>query len=237
MKDTKTLYQHGTLALLVPGLLEGTITMGELLKHGDTGIGTGEGLDGELIILDGIPYQVNSKGEINIVKDDFTMPFSTIHFADYTPLSTLKNVTMKQFENEILTAANANNAFYSVITKGTFKNIKTRAVAKSQKPYPTLVETAHSQSIFEAENISGTLLTYYSPKLFHGIAVGGFHTHFLADDYSIGGHVLDFTINEASADFQLLDTLQQHLPTNNKDFMNHNFDNDQIGSAIDEAEK
>ncbi|MCC2728542.1 acetolactate decarboxylase, partial [Blautia sp. MSK22_86] len=34
------LYQHGTLALLVPGLLEGTTTIGELLKHGDTGIGT-----------------------------------------------------------------------------------------------------------------------------------------------------------------------------------------------------
>ena len=37
------LYQHGTLALLVPGLLEGTTTIGELLTHGDTGIGTGEG--------------------------------------------------------------------------------------------------------------------------------------------------------------------------------------------------
>ena len=48
------LYQHGTLALLVPGLLEGTTTIGELLTHGDTGIGTGEGLDGELIILDGV---------------------------------------------------------------------------------------------------------------------------------------------------------------------------------------
>lgn len=52
------LYQHGTLALLVPGLLEGTTTIGELLKHGDTGIGTGEGLDGELIILDGVAYKV-----------------------------------------------------------------------------------------------------------------------------------------------------------------------------------
>ena len=50
MPNHITLYQHGTLALLVPGLLKGTISMGELLKHGDTGIGTGEGLDGELII-------------------------------------------------------------------------------------------------------------------------------------------------------------------------------------------
>ncbi len=37
------LYQHGTLAQLVPGLLEGTTTIGDILSHGDTGIGTGEG--------------------------------------------------------------------------------------------------------------------------------------------------------------------------------------------------
>ncbi len=83
MSNTNTLYQHGTLALLVPGLLDGTITMKELLSHGDTGIGTGEGLDGELVILDGTPYQVDSNGSVNIVKDDFTLPFANIHFGSY----------------------------------------------------------------------------------------------------------------------------------------------------------
>lgn len=43
MTKTNVLYQHGTLALLVPGLLKGTLTSGELLEHGDTGIGTGRG--------------------------------------------------------------------------------------------------------------------------------------------------------------------------------------------------
>ena len=66
MANHITLYQHGTLALLVPGLLKGTITMGELLKHGDTGIGTGEGLDGELIILDGKPYHVHATGDVTL---------------------------------------------------------------------------------------------------------------------------------------------------------------------------
>lgn len=71
------LYQHGTLALLVPGLLEGTTTIGELLTHGDTGIGTGEGLDGELIILDGVAYKVGQSGVAERVPDDFTMPSRT----------------------------------------------------------------------------------------------------------------------------------------------------------------
>ena len=34
------LYQHGTLGTLMAGLLDGTMEMNEILKHGDLGIGT-----------------------------------------------------------------------------------------------------------------------------------------------------------------------------------------------------
>ena len=67
MKDTKKLFQHGTLALLVPGLFDGTLPLGSLLEHGDTGIGTATGLDGEMIILDGVPYLVRSDGSVNVL--------------------------------------------------------------------------------------------------------------------------------------------------------------------------
>ena len=33
MKDTKKLFQHGTLALLVPGLFDGTLPLSSLLEH------------------------------------------------------------------------------------------------------------------------------------------------------------------------------------------------------------
>lgn len=237
MNKNNVLYQHGTLALLVPGLLAGTMTIKELLKHGNTGIGTGEGLDGELIILDGKAYQVDSLGSVNIVDDAFTMPFATVHFSDFTDFTSFKNINMQTFETEIIQKSHAENTLFAVITKGLFSKMKTRAVAKSEEPYPTLVETAHAQSIFEKENISGTLITYYSPEVFNGLAVGGCHSHFLADDQSIGGHVLDFELAEATSAIQIFDTLTQHLPTNNSTYMNHKFDNDKTASAIQEAEK
>ncbi|GKQ42361.1 alpha-acetolactate decarboxylase [Companilactobacillus sp. RD055328] len=237
MNNKNILYQHGTLALLVPGLLEGTITMGELFSHGDTGIGTGQGLDGELIMLDGVPYQIDSTGTVNLVKDDFTLPFATTHSASFNEFSDFNNLDMSSFEQTIIEKSNSQNTFFSVITKGEFSKMKTRAVAKSNKPYPTLVQTAKEQSIFESDRVSGTLLTYYSPEVFHGVAVGGCHSHFLADDHSIGGHVLDFQLEHGKSEIQVFDTLEQHLPINNSEYMNHNFDNDSIGSAIDEAEK
>ncbi len=40
----------------------GTMTVGELLEHGDLGLGTLDSIDGELIVLDGKAYQV--KGSV-----------------------------------------------------------------------------------------------------------------------------------------------------------------------------
>lgn len=47
------LYQHGTLGTLMAGLLEGTASIDELLEHGDSGLATLTGSNGEVIFLDG----------------------------------------------------------------------------------------------------------------------------------------------------------------------------------------
>ena len=60
-----TLYEHGTLAALMAGNFDGTITVGDLLKHGSMGIGTFTGLDGEVVILNNEVYQAVSSGQVN----------------------------------------------------------------------------------------------------------------------------------------------------------------------------
>lgn len=236
MTNTNVLYQHGTLALLVPGLLDGTLPMKELLAHGDTGIGTGEGLDGELIILDGVPYQVDGKGNVNIVKDSFMLPFANSHFASYQELVDVNDIKRDDLQKLIDEKAASANTFYSVIIKGTFKNMKTRAVQKSTKPYDTLAITAEKQSIFDRETVDGTLLSYYSPQIFDGAAVGGFHSHFMADSHDFGGHILEFTSVSGTVSFQQFNSLEQHLPTHSESYMKHDFSNEDILGTIHDAE-
>lgn len=60
---TNVLYQHGTLGTLMAGLLEGTATINELLEHGNLGIATLTGSDGEVIFLDGKAYHANEHKE------------------------------------------------------------------------------------------------------------------------------------------------------------------------------
>ena len=234
--NTGTLYQHGTLALLVPGLLDGTITMGELLQHGDTGIGTGEGIDGEVVILNGTAYQIRHDGQVLEVPGDFTLPFANAHFADFASISTLDDRSPGQFTDWLLQATGWANTFFAVLATGSFSHMRTRAVPKQHRPYPTLREAAANQHIFSEDVTRGTLLAYYAPQLFNGAAVGGFHIHYLADDHAIGGHVLDFHLDHAEISVQRFDTLEQHLPVSSKAYLVHDFSKDDIEGAISAAE-
>lgn len=230
------LYQHGTLALLVPGLLEGTTTIGELLEHGDTGIGTGEGLDGELIILDGVAYKIGQTGVAERVPDDFTMPFANSHRAAFQYQCEREDIGLKELNDRIVEANGRANTFFSVIVHGTFSFVKTRAVIKQQAPYPTLLEVADRQAIFLRHDVTGTMLGYFSPMMFHGAAVAGFHEHFLSDDHTFGGHVLDAVLGKGKIYSQVFDTLVTHLPVDDPNYRNHDFSQDNIGEAITSAE-
>ena len=234
--NTTTLFQHGTLALLVPGLFDGTLTMADLRKHGDTGIGTGDGLDGEIIMLNGTPYQVRHDGSIVVVPDDLTLPFANAHVADFQPFTDISDRSMSQVTAWLSDAAGWANTFFAALITGDFAPMRTRAVGKQGKPYPTLLQSAGAQSVFTAERTHGTVLAYHSPQLFHGVAVGGFHLHYLADDHAIGGHVLDFHVAHAQVSLQRFDTFEEHLPVTNHAFSTHDFSQDDIAEDVRQSE-
>ncbi len=47
-----TLYQVSTAAALVQGVYAGAVRVSTLRQHGDLGLGTFEGLDGEMVVAD-----------------------------------------------------------------------------------------------------------------------------------------------------------------------------------------
>ena len=47
------------------------------------------------------------------------------------------------------------------------------------------------QSVFEYNDIEGTIVGFYFPASLQGANVAGYHFHFLSADRKKGGHVLD----------------------------------------------
>src|SRR5271166_6003327 len=76
--DHSTLFQVSTSTALVQGVYDGVVTIGELKQHGDFGLGTFDGLDGEMLALDGHFYQVRGSGGVTEAGDDARAPFAVV---------------------------------------------------------------------------------------------------------------------------------------------------------------
>ncbi|MEA2259704.1 MAG: acetolactate decarboxylase, partial [Acidobacteriaceae bacterium] len=73
-----TLFQVSTSGALVQGIYERAVSSAFLLNYGDFGIGTFDNLDGEMVVLDGVIYQVRSDGTVKKIIDDTGTPFAVV---------------------------------------------------------------------------------------------------------------------------------------------------------------
>lgn len=62
-------YQTSTMAALLAGLDDGDVTIGQLLTHGDFGLGTFNHLDGEMVVVDGVCYRMRNDGSVTIASN------------------------------------------------------------------------------------------------------------------------------------------------------------------------
>lgn len=209
------LYQVALLQSLVQGYYDGIISVGELKKHGDTGIGTFEGVNGEMIVLDGVVYQALADGSIAIPSDKETVPFSNVTFFDADKTLALSEISdMAALQDKLNGAVKelGANCFYMVKLEGTFHSIKVRSEYKQEKPYRALDEAlAADQTEFDYEDIKGTMVGLYCPDYMGDLNSVGWHFHFINEDRTRGGHVLQVCIAEADATFDMTDGFEMTL--------------------------
>ena len=231
------LYEHGTLAALMAGNMAGTIAVGDLLKHGNTGIGTFDGLNGEVIILNGEVYQAVSDGHVNHVTErDAKMPFASVHFPDHPTPVTLQQVNFDLLNGQFVQDHQLANVFAFLKLSGHFEKVHTRIAPKQERPYPSLLEVAKGQPEFHRQDSDGTILGYYAPDVFGSITAAGWHLHFISDDRQFAGHLLGFSADQLKGDFEIFDTLEQHLPIEDQDYRQSKVDLQSLRAGIAAAE-
>jgi len=189
-----TLTQVSTIDALLAGAYDGQMTIDNLLKYGDLGIGTFDALDGEMIVIDHQVYQARADGTVHLMSTNATTPFaSVVNFRpDMTPC--LKTVLTKEtFQASVDELAPNKNIFLAVRFDGYFTAMKVRSVPKQEVPYPPLTEVTSHQAVFEYTGVHGTVLGFRCPSFVKGVNVPGYHLHFISDDRTKGGHILDFT--------------------------------------------
>jgi acetolactate decarboxylase len=185
-----TLYQVSTSTALVEGIYQGAVRIGTLREHGDLGLGTFEGLDGEMVVLNGQFFQVRSDGSVRECGDDVLSPFAVVtRFAPETTVTLSECPDLSHLIARFDSLRHSDNVFFALRVDGHFDHVHTRAACRTQEGVP-LVQATAVQREFEFHDVVGTLVGFWTPEYAKTLNVPGYHLHFLSADHKNGGHLL-----------------------------------------------
>jgi acetolactate decarboxylase len=207
-----SIYQVSTIHALKQGKYDGETTYGELKKRGDFGIGTLNGLDGEMVAMNGEFFQVRADGSVHSIADQEKTPFAVVTFFKPDNRLSLPRVSdMKQLQEALDRMLPPSDKPCAIKINGDFKYIKVRSVPRQEKPYPGLEGALKHQTEFELKNVRGTLVGFRFPSYMDGVNVPGYHFHYITADKKAGGHVLDCSTENASAEVTPISNLSVTL--------------------------
>jgi len=185
--------------VLLDGGYDGVATMAEALAGGDHGLGTLDRLDGELVVADGVPWQIDSTGRANQVPLNATTPFVVVTHFEPTASTRLTDCSRDDLVSAIATLAPRSDAVLAVRVEGSFSHVLVRSVPAQEKPYRPYVEVCATDEVrFEYAPFEGVFIGFQFPELgADGATIAGLHLHGLSADQSTGGHNYDLTIDDA----------------------------------------
>ncbi len=189
--DHDAVFQVSTSGAIFDGVFEGFVTIADLRRHGDFGIGTFDAIDGEMIMLDGHCYQARSDGSVREAPDDLLTPFASVcwHQADLS-FALDGPLNWSALETVLDARRASQNATVGIRVDGLFSRIHLRAACRADAGID-LATATRNQAEFVHEGLQGTLVGFWTPDFARAIGIPGYHIHFISDDRSIGGHVLD----------------------------------------------
>ncbi len=211
--EPDTLYQVSAFNVFSVGNFEGNTSYAELEKHGDFGIGTLNGLNGEMIAFDGVFYQIPSNGPPRQISSSEETPYATVvFFNEDQTIQVLDPVDYSQLTASINSTLQDHNAIYAIKVQGFFDYARTRSVPVQTKPYPTLAEAVKNQTVFTVNGAKGTAVGFYFPSSMDGIDFSGYHLHLLTNDHLVGGHLLECSVRNATVEIDKINSYHLQIP-------------------------
>jgi acetolactate decarboxylase len=212
-KKNGTIWQVSPISALLEGCFDGRVDFREIKKHGDFGIGALDGVDGELIGLDGRFLQIKGDGQVLPVPDTMTSPYAIVTFfepARTADIGDAENyVRLEAFLDSLI---ETKNIFFAVKIEGEFAYVKARSIPRQKRPYRPLVEVIKDQSVFEFSNLKGTLVGFRCPPYQSGLNYPGYHFHFINEARTAGGHVMELKIIKAKVEIDPCHSFSLALP-------------------------
>ncbi len=209
--ERHSLFQVSTSNALVQGVFGGAVTVADLRRNGDFGLGTFEGLDGELVMLDGVCYRATGGGVVTTPPDDAPVPFAVVtRFHSDLDLITEPG-SLSDLTAALDSSRPSKNLFVGIRVDGRFERLALRAACAAE-PGENLVEATSHQSEFTVVDEQGTLVGFWAPTYARAVNVPGYHFHFISEDRKLGGHLLDMEAGPLEVGIHIESELHVAIP-------------------------
>lgn len=218
------IFQYSVVNALLDGVAEKGLPIANLLHHGDHGLGTFRHMVGEMIILDGIIYQMKSDGSVTAVDvspdSQVITPFAmTTHFQPTQSTTAVLANKAHLFDLISSVVPESRNIYLGIRIKGVFKSITVRTAGGQTKPHEGLAELGKHQTTHIFEGLEGTIIGFRSPAYMQGVSVAGDHLHFISTDTKKGGHLLGLTSEgEVEVELAPISKFNLELPVQDEHF-------------------
>ena len=182
-------------------------------------------------MLDGKVYRADGDGKVEEVPDDETIPFASVTFFDEDNKAQLADVKdlndLIAKLDEMYTNADSRNYFQVLKVTGTFDKMNVRSELAQEEPYKPLAKVMETdQRFFDYKDIPGTVVGVYCPVYMDQLNSAGWHFHFISDDGTKGGHIVDLALKEGEVQWDKTTGLDVDLP-DEKRFSEYDFSTDQ----------
>jgi alpha-acetolactate decarboxylase len=226
------LYQYSVMSALMSGAASSGVSLAHIHKHGDHGLGTFKGLEGEMVVLDGHMYQMKSDGSVipNLELDhsDWISPFAMITFFEPTITTRITFNSKSDLAAKISALfPKSQNHFLSFRIEGEFEHVGMRTVGGQLNPHERLVGVGKRQTTHTFSTMKGSIIGFRTPEYFQGISVAGDHMHLISSDRRFGGHLQSC---QASSDVTLSAATNYHF---NVEFPDHDEDFSEASLVVD----
>lgn len=212
--EANHIYQFSLLNALMDGVSETGITVSKLSQKGNQGLGTFARMNGELLFLDNKVYQLQAEGNIREAGPGDQIPFAISKQFEAQKTQDVK-LASKESIDKALNAFNdhAKNLFMTYRIHGHFEYLKCRTVRGQSYEGEPLSELGKKQSVEEYSNVSGTIIGFRTPANWQGFGVAGEHLHFINDEKTAGGHVLEAKGKTVQMQMAVASNVHMELPT------------------------
>ncbi|MFH0907624.1 MAG: acetolactate decarboxylase [bacterium] len=197
-----------------PGAHAGRVPFADLLGYGRFGIGTEDGFDGEMMILDGRVYRFDASGQASVIDPTNTTPSATVTFFEPDAKFDVSDLDDAVFRKTMDWKRPPGVRLVAFRVTGLFDVVKTRSVPSQSPPVHLLSEVATNTVESEWRDTAGIMMGFYFPDALKDVTGPGYHLHFIDKDGKHGGHVLSFRLRQGRIEMDSCSGLYLMMSTN-----------------------